>query len=582
MGFRAIALSPDGTLLAGKEFNSLTLWSLATGKQTAEYTENSTYTRAFTVNSNNELVSVTQMGDVRWWDVAQQKVVRSWNCLGERKKLAVTANAIHEAAFSADAKVLVAHLGHAFGGHVVGIEPDKVLVAWDTTTGKELWRKDGDEAGTHLVFSADGKSLAYSTWSDEIRICGAATGKDQARLTQGKNPLEVSAPVAASPDGKTVAVGGRKFALWDVTGRLPLRELNFLGKRRVGFGIKAAFSPDGKSLMVAVDGHLQLFDVASGSPRLLQDGHREPVSYLAFSSNGRSINTGSSEEWSQFPTDELLNWDLATGKVIGLSKAKTLVKKLNVRTASEDHKRGLVLNGGGAVFVDLTTGKKLGKPQLIDQDPRYAPGYFSPLGRYFVSRPNDNSPSRSIFDTGSGKELCKVPRAWTLGDLTFSTDENQFARMDDVGVVHIADVETGRIRFSLGQPFDEIGHVSCCLKFSPDGKYLACWTSNTNDVRIWDLAKRKEIHCFVDQKRGRNSREIQMCWSADGRMLADVGIAGGNVIRIWETTTGKLRRQIKGHVADIEAIAFSPDSRLLASGSADTTVLIWNLASVEP
>jgi WD40 repeat protein len=44
----------------------------------------------------------------------------------------------------------------------------------------------------------------------------------------------------------------------------------------------------------------------------------------------------------------------------------------------------------------------------------------------------------------------------------------------------------------------------------------------------------------------------------------------------------KLLVSLKGHAAEIKALAFSPDRCLLASAGADDTVRVWDIASSKP
>lgn len=46
---------------------------------------------------------------------------------------------------------------------------------------------------------------------------------------------------------------------------------------------------------------------------------------------------------------------------------------------------------------------------------------------------------------------------------------------------------------------------------------------------------------------------------------------------VYDWQTGKVSHTLDGHSADVTAFAFSKDGKTLATGSADTTVLLWDL-----
>ncbi len=108
-------------------------------------------------------------------------------------------------------------------------------------------------------------------------------------------------------------------------------------------------------------------------------------------------------------------------------------------------------------------------------------------------------------------------------------------------------------------------------------------TTNTG-IRLWEVITGKEIAALKDQYFN------VATWSKDGRMIAcanskakdQVRSAPNWQINVWDSATGRLICQFDDVPAEIKALAFSPDTKHLAAGLGDTTVLLYDIGKVDP
>lgn len=156
----------------------------------------------------------------------------------------------------------------------------------------------------------------------------------------------------------------------------------------------------------------------------------------------------------------------------------------------------------------------------------------------------------------------------TMTTLSFSPDSSRIITGADDGLIKIWDIFSG---FHIAT-FTEHSSAITGSAYSKRGNVL--FTSSLDgSVRAWDMLRYRNFRTFTAPQRLPFS-----CVAIDP--AAEIVCAGSHDsfdIHLWSVQTGALLDQLSGHEGPISTLAFTPDGRMLVSGSWDRTIRTWNV-----
>jgi WD40 repeat protein len=419
-----------------------------------------------------------------------------------------------------------------------------------------------------LAMTRDGRYVAASR-ANRIYLYDAPTQRFLAQLSDPKldePKLNVAGiahrdavqSMAFSPDGSLLASGGyRGIKLWRAAIEEQTFKLAFPPDHQPKL---AVVSPDGKLAATAgADTHVRLWELPSGKAVGDLAGHAGLVTTMAFTRDGKRLATAGVDR-------TLRLWNTAGGAPLGRIDMPTEARALSwVRDDTQ------IITGDAERKTVTLWQAPSPAPATIDGVPGpVAVASLSTDGKMFALAGADNA--IYLADPIGGKVLKKLAGhgAAKITALSWNGDGKKLLSGGADKIVKVWDVDSGNPVATLlagTAPVD-------AAAINATGTFAAASTGD-GKLAYWklDTAAPKTLGEPLEQP------AAIVAVNADRRLIAFAGTAGGKpAVIVRELATGNLVKAIPGHEAKITALAFSPDSARVVTGSEDKSVRVWNLA----
>jgi WD40 repeat protein len=585
----ASAWNTDGSLLASAGHDArVRVWDMRNGRLIRDYRGHGEAVRAVSFLPSGKVISASGK-ELRVWDPMTGADVKVLAGNGSNiKSLAVQ-----------PAGILV-----AAGGD------DRAVRVWDIETGKEVYSFGPFNAPVEgLAWSANGSKIAAVTGDGTLAVWDA--DKERKKLLELKTTSGVAAyGVRFAPDGKTVATCGEKSARIYALPALGDKMEPIGAMRRSFEGIGAhtdmvtclAYSPDGKTLATGGRDHsVRIWDVNTGQRQRTLLGHTDKVNAVAFSPDGGQLVSASDDQtirlWDLAPiaptasfgghkgavwtvavspdgtraatagADRVIRiWESATGKEI---------RAFNGHTAAVT---ALAWTPDGQTLISASADKTIRVWDMSSSQARVISGpeaavlavALSPDGRRIAAGGSDRKVR--IFDRTTGQQVSAgAIHAVPVTSIAWRSDGNQLASVSVDGILKLWNMATDK-EIANARVHDSGG--AAAVTFTPDGsRLITC--GGDSQIKIWGATApfaKEPLFTLA----GHSGPVSSLSISANGKLLASGGADA--ITKVWDLTSNPTEMQsFRGYGEWVADVAMSRDGATLVSADTSGKVLVWSL-----
>jgi WD40 repeat protein/tRNA A-37 threonylcarbamoyl transferase component Bud32 len=465
---------------------------------------------------------------------------------------------------------------------------------------------EGGEVAHGLLLMARGLSAVPENAPDLGRVGRANLSgwhemlnplQAQWSFTSGAAGANLRPAAAFSPDGSLAVTGAddEKIRFWNAKDGSAIAEpVNCSAQVR-----SLVFSPDGQTLAISCrDGKARFWDVGRGRFVPGRFDSIQRVYSIAYSHDGKILATGGED-------GQLVFWDAEGGRQLSLVRVHTgaIIKvalapddktittitldgnldlwnvKDGVRHAHVSGQRTLA----AALSPDgrwLATGRADGQAMIWDAaslKPRHSLAVkgqinavaFSPDSQTLLTGSSDRT--ARLWDVQSGESIGPAAHHSSfINAAVFSPDAKSILTVGGDGVCQLHGIRKARSQFLEVPQRAEVGPVA----INPDGRTALAGTKPFNqpggEVRLWDIFTGKALATFAHK-----SMVLAAKFSPDGKTVA-TGSAD-QTANLLDVATGKLLCPSLQHGGWVHAVAFSPDGKQLLTACDDSFARLWEV-----
>jgi WD40 repeat protein len=479
------------------------------------------------------------------------------------------------------------------------------LTTWDVRTGQPV--VSGAETGQTQVpptFTPDGR-LLLKLIGLTLVVRDAATGQELRRIALPEPHKLATLPVSASGraatcDGKHVKLWdlaeGRQVAAWEV-GEPVLTYLALSGDGRQVAGIRSRPSFD------KLGPHVQVWEALSGRPVMTADvPDNAMIDGVAFSPDGRQLGGLGKFEAAVGERGFAKLWESETGRE---AAALRNVSVFSIRIPGPvffPDGRGLFLYGND---LRIWAPSGAAPPTLPRGPPPRVGGYaavaFLPDGRV-AGAGQGASGGRGdliLWDAGSSQPpqtfpIVKIHLLTALGvsrdgtRIALTAREHPMLDLGEFDPIQVRDVATGKVLMRVPGQNKELVAVA----LSPDGTRVVA-AGNPPTLFVHDALTGRLLHTLPGHPTAKGPfgdwpkvAVEALAFAPDGRTLASGG--RDRAVRLWDTEAAAELRALEGHAQPVVAVGFSADGRRIASGgepgrdAEPGELKVWDTGTGEP